>query len=308
MALVRGHGTGENPYWLKLLDYCVSGGLQSVLSEYAHVLRESLGRLDREAEAIVPDMARTMNEALSVHTASYSVTDIRVAGNDVTLTTPTPKLRARYALRFGTQSPEDESELQRASVVRTAFNSPFWPFVLATTSVGQEGLDFHQYCHAVVHWNLPANPVDLEQREGRVHRYKGHAIRKNIAAAHRRDAIHRSVRDPWEAMFEAARRARAKGVSDLVPYWIYMTEGGARIERYVPAFPLSREVENLRLLKRSLAAYRLVFGQPRQEDLAEYVLASAEGTNLDKIGELLALDLSPRLAGHDSGNRRLAIE
>ena len=65
--------------------------------------------------------------------------------------------------------------------MRTAFNSPFWPFVLATTSVGQEGLDFHQYCHAVVHWNLPANPVDLEQREGRVHRYKGHAIRKNIA-------------------------------------------------------------------------------------------------------------------------------
>ena len=38
-------------------------------------------------------------------------------------------------------------------------NSPFWPFVLATTSVGQEGLDFQQYCHAVVHWNLPSNPV-----------------------------------------------------------------------------------------------------------------------------------------------------
>ena len=26
--------------------------------------------------------------------------------------------------------------------MRAAFNSPFWPFVLATTSVGQEGLDF----------------------------------------------------------------------------------------------------------------------------------------------------------------------
>ena len=38
--------------------------------------------------------------------------------------------------------------------MREAFNSPFWPFVLATTSVGQEGLDFHQYCHAVVHFGL----------------------------------------------------------------------------------------------------------------------------------------------------------
>jgi len=28
-----------------------------------------------------------------------------------------------------------------------------------------EGLDFHHYCHAIVHWNLPSNPVDLEQRE-----------------------------------------------------------------------------------------------------------------------------------------------
>jgi hypothetical protein len=47
---------------------------------------------------------------------------------------------------------------QRALCVRRS-NSPLWPFVLATTSVGQEGLDFQQHCHAVVHWNLPSNPV-----------------------------------------------------------------------------------------------------------------------------------------------------
>ncbi len=91
------------------------------------------------------------------------------------------RMRARFALRFGKEESVDGEEANRTEQVRTAFNSPFWPFVLATTSVGQEGLDFHQFCHAVVHWNLPANPVDLEQREGRVHRYKGHAVRKNIA-------------------------------------------------------------------------------------------------------------------------------
>jgi ERCC4-related helicase len=69
-------------------------------------------------------------------------------------------------------------------MVIAAFNSPFWPFVLASTSVGQEGLDFHHYSHAVVHWNIPANPVDLEQREGRVHRYQGHAVRRNVAAGY----------------------------------------------------------------------------------------------------------------------------
>src|SRR5690606_39964746 len=81
------------------------------------------------------------------------------------------RVRTHFAARFGRGTTDEGAEI-REEHVRTAFNSPFWPFVLASTSVGQEGLDFHTYSHAVVHWNLPGNPVDLEQREGRVHRYK----------------------------------------------------------------------------------------------------------------------------------------
>jgi hypothetical protein len=175
--------------------------------------------------------------------------------------------------------------------VRTAFNSPFWPFVLATTSVGQEGLDFHQYCHAVVHWNLPANPVDLEQREGRAHRYKGHAIRKNLASAYRSAAFDSGESDPWEALFAAGVEDRGEGVGDLVPYWVFTTPDGAQIERYVPALPLSREIEKLKQLKRSLAAYRLAFGQPRQDDLIAFLESRKhiDGIDLSR----LALDLSP---------------
>src|SRR5690554_6745206 len=62
-----------------------------------------------------------------------------------------------------------------------AFNSPFLPFVMAMTSVGQEGLYFHAYYYRVYHWNLPGNLVDLEQREVQVHRFKGHAVRLNLA-------------------------------------------------------------------------------------------------------------------------------
>lgn len=39
--------------------------------------------------------------------------------------------------------------------VRRAFSGPFWPFVLASTSVRQEGIDFT----SVIHWNVPGNPV-----------------------------------------------------------------------------------------------------------------------------------------------------
>ena len=156
--------------------------------------------------------------------------------------------------------------------MRDAFNSPFRPFVLASTSIGQEGLDFHTWCHSVVHWNLPRNPVDLEQREGRVQRYKGHAVRKNIAMAYGLRAFGDKwdqQGDPWHFMFELAKRERPPDANDLVPYWLYELEGGASIERHVPTFPYSKEEQHFRQLKRMLAVYRLVFGQPRQEDLLD---------------------------------------
>ena len=83
-------------------------------------------------------------------------------------------------------------------------------------SVGQEGLNFHAYCHAVVHWNLPGNPVDLEQRAGRVHRYKGHAVRRNVVADHRAAAFGDNA-DPWTSVFDAAAGKRVEDDSELVP-------------------------------------------------------------------------------------------
>ncbi len=50
----------------------------------------------------------------------------------------------------------------------------------------------------------------------------------------------------------------------------------------------------LYLLKRSLAAYRLVFGQYRQEDLAQFVMQAREGGLLAQTMDMLMLDLSPR--------------
>jgi len=170
--------------------------------------------------------------------------------------------------------------------------------VLATTSVGQEGLDFHPYCHAVVHWNLPTNPVDLEQREGRVHRYKGHAVRKNLARAYALPtliALMDTEPDVWMVLFELARSKRADGANDLTPFWIYPLEGGARIERHVPALPLSRDQLNLETLQRSLAVYRMVFGQNRQEDLLTYLVAHFSPEKLQVLMDELRVDLGPPL-------------
>ena len=63
-----------------------------------------------------------------------------------------------FALRFGHLRAENDENISE-DMVRAAFNSPFRPFLLTSTSIGQEGLDFHPWCHRLVHWNLPGNPV-----------------------------------------------------------------------------------------------------------------------------------------------------
>jgi hypothetical protein len=289
MSLVRGPLGEESVYWRAVLNYAIDGNLQATLDEYAHVLPEWLGLLDRDAPVIAQRMSEAIAEAASIRAVNYGADELRV--RDGRLEMEPLRMRVRFAMRFGADQSDEEKKLQRSGAVRTAFNSPFWPFVLTSTSVGQEGLDFHQYCHAVVHWNLPANPVDLEQREGRVHRYKGHAIRKNVATRHRSAAFGRLVNDPWAAMFDEARCGITRRDLDIEPFWVY--DGPARIERHVPLIPLSREVERLERLKRSLAVYRMVFGQPRQEDLVAFLGRRTGSAALNQLGQQLRVDLTP---------------
>lgn len=298
-ALLRGSGRAEeHAYWRLVLDYCVDGGLQSCLDEYAHVLRESLGLLDAPPEKVAAEVSTVMRQALSLKASSVGVDEIKPEPTRGRVVVKNRRMRGHFALRFGEEKTDDDKGLNRAEQVRTAFNSPFWPFVLATTSVGQEGLDFHHYCHAVVHWNLPANPVDLEQREGRVHRYKGHAVRKNVADAHGSGAeLFDGAHDPWQAMFEAARCARGSGGSDLIPYWVYPVRNGAAIERHVLALPLSRDAERYSALRRSLAVYRMVFGQSRQEDLTAYLLSNLTPEERLSLASELRINLEPPPAG-----------
>lgn len=77
----------------------------------------------------------------------------------------------------------DTDETVSLKSLRAAFNSPFPPYVLVSTSVGQEGLDFHRYCASVIHWSPPSSPSVLRQREGRVDRFQALQIRRALQKA-----------------------------------------------------------------------------------------------------------------------------
>jgi hypothetical protein len=151
----------------------------------------------------------------------------------------------------------DDGVQARPDALRHAFNSPFRPFVLATTSIGQEGLDFHVYCDRLVHWDLPASPVDLEQRDGRINRYGGLAIRKVLAQRWAEATAPIPVDgSPWLLL----TRDLAETCEGMAPWW--GTEGAA-IRRTVFLPPLARQESCLnrmilfgeRSLRRAIGAF-----------------------------------------------------
>lgn len=295
MPIVRA-GARDEPYWLLALRYCAEGCLASVLDEYVHVLRDETGMSAKQAPEACAVLSDSMNESLGLRAATLTLDEIQIEANATQPTLRDLRMRTLFAMRFGSDKSEDAKQVVRDRSVRAAFNSPFWPFVLASTSVGQEGLDFHWYCHAIVHWNLPTNPVDLEQREGRVHRFKGHAVRKNVAAIWGSAALLSDTPDPWSAAFHFASGS-VQGGGDhkgLIPYWLYPIDGGAWIERHVLLYPLSRDVGRFQRLREALGVYRLVFGQPRQDELLAYLRHRVDAKPLAEMERYLRIDLSPK--------------
>lgn len=281
----------EAAYWKRVLNYCAQGNLQALLDEYVHLLHEAESGGTEGTEDGIFAVAGKVFEAATIRTSQLRP-DYPLVQEGMLVMDPDPlSLRCRYAVRYG-DAKEEDGAISRKETIRAAFNSPFRPFVLASTSVGQEGLDFHAWCHSIVHWNLPSNPVDLEQREGRVHRYKGHAVRKNVARAGY-EGIGTAGADPWEGMFEFVRAGRPLDASDLLPFWIFELPDGATVDRLVFRLPFSKDDQRLRRLKASLAIYRMVFGQPRQDDLMEYLLGNFDEPHAAQVVKRWRIDLAP---------------
>lgn len=169
--------------------------------------------------------------------------------------------------------------------LKRAFNSPFWPHMLTTTSMGQEGLDFHLWCKRVVHWDLPTNPVDLEQREGRISRYAGLSVRDVLAREKGPAALEAVARrpfdraSPWLELFATVdKESESKSTADnpgLTPWWVLPE---ASLMRVVLEMPMSEQTVRLERILDDVLYYRLALGQPNTKRFVEKarVLGSIE--------------------------------
>jgi len=271
------YGKSDDAHYKNVLKYCVDGNFAAMLDEYAHILG------DKNPKSLCDQMCY----ALKATTASYTIdTHSSFENGDKNAQI---RMRSHFAVGFY-QTKGDEKTAQRKEHLRTAFNAPFRPFVLATTSIGQEGLDFHNYARKIIHWNLPHNPIDIEQREGRINRFKCLAIRQSLVAKYGDKTFEKDV---WNELFDKYALAEKRdGNSELVPYWCLPDGGKVKIERIVPMYPYSRDKAVYDRLLKILSLYRVTLGQARQEELLEYLFNKFNNSDERTLKELF-INLSP---------------
>ena len=159
--------------------------------------------------------------------------------------------------------------------------------MVVTTSIGQEGLDFHPWCRALAHWDLCSGPVALEQREGRISRFAGLSVRRAIAAELESGRAKGGGREsPWTRLEDRANAELADSAG-LQPWWV---APGSTTQRIVFSVPGSEKPAHRVRLNRERTVYRLVLGMPDQADLLE-LIADREAWDAETV-ERACLDLS----------------
>ncbi|MBW3596066.1 MAG: helicase [Planctomycetes bacterium] len=242
---------GSESYPEAIQRAVVEGNLEAVLDEHLWITSR-LRSLSEE------DLAEELRDGFSIKSGLFFLHPLGDKNGD------TFSLRCHVALPFvqaRVASLDEHGEKPiRTDELRRAFNTPFWPYVVATTSVGQEGLDFHTWCDTLVHWDLCRNPVDLEQREGRIQRFGGLSIRRSIAkrlAAEAFDTLAEGT-SPWTRIEELAN-ATMSDESGLAPWWVCPDAG---VKRYVFDVPTSEQKHWLHWVHEQRLLYRLALGQP----------------------------------------------
>ena len=139
---------GEPARWY----YAAQGRLKNVLEEYAFMLR------GRQIGEVFDTLAGCRGVRIKMFGKDpENAAQLRGEGEGAIRLPP-----CGWAERF-TEDDTDTNAHNKShgQALQQRFNSPFWPVVLAASSVAQEGLDFHWYSHAIAHWSLPKNPVEL---------------------------------------------------------------------------------------------------------------------------------------------------
>ena len=242
-----------------LKEYCYNGCLTDVLKEYFFVLTKG--------KCLSEDNIDSIKKSLT-----NQKTNITYFTKDGSGT-----VACGFAEMFNIDC-EKADAVRETMTIR--FNSPFYPFVLATTPIAQEGINFQNYCHRIIHWRLPVSPIDFEQREGRINRYRNHAVRKSLAK--------QTYNKSWKEIFDIKETN-----GGLSPNWIADVEDAVEIESVVVNHKFSKEDTVHTILKKAVNAYRISLGYGVSKKTLDKIHENATAVGLAIDFNEILIDLSP---------------
>lgn len=284
-------------------QYCTCGMYETVLAEWMYM--NDTEDPNKVSEILFPSHRKTQIE-ISLYTKDSG------AG----ITQGKRKIDTYYARCIGLS--KDDDKVSTIDNLQKAFNSPFAPFVFATTSVGQEGLDFHYYADRIVHLAIPANPTAFEQREGRINRRNCLAIRRKVIewygnecngnsvvdgrSVERKEVV-KYVKQTLDGAFQNAENQILESMPEkpilkcgMIPHWLLVRkkpEGKcyelAGIRRIVPYFYTSKMMTQYHNMLKTLQLYRSVIGQADPEELLERLMVQHSKEEIEN----LFVDFSP---------------
>ncbi len=284
-------------------QYCTCGMYETVLAEWMYM--NDTEDPNKVSEILFPSHRKTQIE-ISLYTKDSG------AG----ITQGKRKIDTYYARCIGLS--KDDDKASAIDNLQKAFNSPFAPFVFATTSVGQEGLDFHYYADRIVHLAIPANPTAFEQREGRINRRNCLAIRRKVIEWYgdrnngnsetygqeaERNEVVKYVKQTLDGAFQNAENQILESMQEkpilkcgMIPHWLLVRkkpEGKcyelAGIRRIVPYFYASKMMTQYHNMLKTLQLYRSVIGQADPEELLERLMVKHSKEEIEN----LFVDFSP---------------
>jgi hypothetical protein len=132
IALVRLHSS-EGDYWQRALKYMIDGNIQAMLDEFVYLLVKGENIV---STSVLSDF---LSDILSMRTVTSDTDDYQTFIDNLTSEKKKRNsIRSHYAVDFGIQKINTAKGAGRQINIRQAFNSPFRPFVLASTSIARK--------------------------------------------------------------------------------------------------------------------------------------------------------------------------
>lgn len=132
--------------------------------------KEKLQALDLY-KSFVKEFNKDMKQSSIIEIIDYSILHFDVISEKVfNLKDDVSLLDVKWENFYNAQPIYPYSAQTKNSKILSSFNTPFFPDILVSTSVLQEGVNLQYFCDNVIHYGVAWTPGDNEQRVGRIDR------------------------------------------------------------------------------------------------------------------------------------------